>query len=232
MNKNQKGGYKYAYLTSVTSPMSPTYAIPISDTTTSLYDLMSPSSSINFDVLSEPEPVVLSATSPMVITTESDRLKSPYLPSIKVEKDPLFSPFKKQVEISFYQNLNADPNVHKRMVNHFYYKVLDKYLYGDLIDILNYTTVKNGTVSLIPKLSDYNESTVEKESVDTIEKKIDFIAENFFSKDMMRKILNDFVIDANVNWVDLPKKSYFIKQLVKDKLLSRIRKAISHKITA
>ncbi len=107
-----------------------------------------------------------------------------------------------------------------------YYKLLDKWLYEELVDILNYFRVRDGKVVLISSMKDYDSSAVENDSIDMLERKIDYIQSDFFTiKDMM-KLLNTYVLQSGTNWYDLIKNPYYIKKEAKDVILGRIKKAL------
>lgn len=147
--------------------------------------------------------------------------KQPYLQSINISYT--------KPTIGFYENLNADPKIHTRLTKYFYYKLLDKWLYEDLIDILNYFKIKDGKVSLIDNLKEYDPTSVDKDSDENIQKKIDFIEKFFLTKNMMYKILSEYVKGSETGWIDLPKNDFFIKQVVEDKLIKKLKQLISEK---
>lgn len=175
-------------------------------------------------------PIILSPTSeislvsPLLVTTITSTEQIPHtiLPtSININYT--------KPTISIYKNLNADPRVHQRLVKYFYYKALDKWLYEDLIDILNYLKIRNGKVDIINSMKEYDPLAVDKESDDDIRKKIDFIEKFFLSKRLMARIIHEYVKHTGTNWVDLPKNEYFIRQIVGNKLTRRIKRAIAER---
>lgn len=156
---------------------------------------------------------------PFLVTTTDI---NPLLPT-------LVYPYGQSIPITFYENLNADPRIQKRIAKNLYYKVLDNWLYDDLSDILNYFRVRDGRVELINTQAEYDPLSVEKEPIEQTEKKIDFIEKFFFTREMMRKLLQRYIRETGINWIDLPKHTYFIKQLVKDKIMRNTRTAMAEK---
>lgn len=124
-----------------------------------------------------------SPLSPAVITSEDYLVTSEFVsPNLLFTKGPInisINPNYSTPLVGFYDNLNEDPNVRSRMVKYIYYKVLDSWLYNDLIDLLSYLKVRDGKVSLIDSVDDYKASNVDKDSDEVIEKKIEYI-EKFF----------------------------------------------------
>lgn len=157
----------------------------------------------------------------VVVSDEMPNSPFPYLTS--------FNTTYTKPAIGFFENLNADPRVHKRMVKYFYYKALDKWMYEDMRDVLNYFTIKNDKVDLISSMKDYDVTAADKESNETTEKKIDFIGKYILTQSYMNKILNDFVNRNNISWVDLPKRELLLEQVVEEKLTKMLRGLIADK---
>ena len=157
---------------------------------------------------------------PVVITTES-----PYLsPSVKWPKK-----WTEPITLTFYDDLNLHPEVQKRISKHIYYKLLDKWLYEDMIDVLNYFKIVDGRVKLISSLKDYDPLRVEKDTTQTVEKKTDYIQENVFFRSDIEKLLRKYVKETKTNWYDIPNNTYFIKKIIKDELIKRIKNLIAEK---
>src|SRR3990172_8348480 len=104
---------------------------------------------------------------------------SPYIPVDTVTLTPLNSivvssdenaPYKTSLNLTYsrpiigvYENLNADPNIHKRLVKYYYLKTIEKWLYEDLIDVLNYVAIKDGKADIIKSMKEYNPVGVDKD---------------------------------------------------------------------
>lgn len=160
--------------------------------------------------------IIMTQPAPFIISTES-----PYIPSITFIQE--------QPYMAVYENLDANPEVHADMARYFYYKTLDKWLYDDLIDILNYFVVTGGKVELIKNMNDYKSDIVNKDTQENIEAKISFIEKYLFSKDNMMKILKKFVRETSTHWYQLTKNEYYVRQVVKHYLKNKIKKAITVK---
>lgn len=126
-----------------------------------------------------------------------------------------------------YTDLNEDVKVHARMTKFFYFKMLDNWFYNDLVDFLSYFTISGDNVSLIKKLSDFKEDSVKKDTIEDMEKKIDYIEKKIFSMEDMYNILFKFVRETSTNWYDLYKHESLIMAVVRRYLRHKIKKLIS-----
>jgi hypothetical protein len=177
----------------------------------STFNLNSPFVSIGSPYVDTISPLIVSER-PILTTT------TPYLPSVNVGYS--------YPTLSFYEDLSSRPDIQKRLVKYYYYKVLDKWLFSDLIDILNYFTVKDNRVDIIKSKLEYNPTTVDKDSNDIIQKKINFIEKVIFSTNDIYKIIKKYVQETGTRWVDLPKNEFFLRQVIEDELKRKIRKAM------
>ncbi len=199
----------------VTSPSKPGEIVisPVGNVYSPIIDAFSPVIPFPLSPVSAlaPSPFV---SAPVVMTLDG--------PPYKTSVDFSYS----QPLVSVYRDLEADPKVQKRMVKYFFYKVLDKWLFEDLKDLLGYLNVTGEKVSLISDTNKFNATSSEKDSVDVINKKADFIGKYIFTMSVMTKVLRKFVQEANASWYDLPKHEFFIRQVVRDNLEKALKLAI------
>lgn len=127
---------------------------------------------------------------------------------------------------TYYEDINYDPKVQRQLTSHYYYKTLDKWLYDDLLDVLNYFVYSNGQISLIKNLSEYDPKRIHKESNEIVDKKVEYIEKNLLDKNYMHKILKKYVKETNTEWVYLPKNEFFLKQAIEKELIKRIKQSI------
>lgn len=130
------------------------------------------------------------------------------------------------IPLPSYLDLNKDPRVHKQVVKYYRYKTLDKWLYNDMIDILGYFYVDDKGVHLINNLSEYREDAAATDSEQTIERKIEYIEKYFLTEDTMYRILTKLVTGASINWYDLHKNEFFVKEDIKLQLKNILKKTI------
>jgi hypothetical protein len=198
--------------TILVSPVTPAFS-PVNDLI-----ITSPTYSTSTTDLIVTSPVAMIDSDSIVFADPSSPYDS-YIPSINLSYT--------RPSFSVYKNLNADPEVQSRISKYIYYKVLDKYLYDDMSDILNYMVVKNGEVSLIKKLDDHKITTVDNDSDKNKDLKVAFIEKNVLSKKIVKNLLHKFVAETGTNWYDIPKKTFYVKQMIHKALKKIIKSEIS-----
>jgi len=171
--------------------------------------------------------LTVSASSPLPILPSSLTLSTPYISAPVIPLGTLIIPG--TPTIPQFLDLNKNRDVQKQVTKYFRYKTLDKWLYGDMLDILGYFTISGGSVDLIKKLSDYRDSTDINRSESDNEKIIEWIEKYILTYDAMSRILTNFVKETNANWYDLHKNEYFIKDIIQNKLKSIIKHTIGDK---
>jgi hypothetical protein len=110
--------------------------------------------------------------------------------------DPVIAP---------YENLNADPKVRKRVVKFFYYKVFDKWIYKELINLLSYVNSKN-KLKLVSSLKNIKSNSSKKGNQSTAKKKSKFLEEKVFGKKgkkVMYNIIRKYVNTRKLQWINL-----------------------------
>ena len=129
--------------------------------------------------------------------------------------------------LAMVENMNADPEVHKKMTKYFYYKTLDKWIYNDLLGVLSYFQISGKNVSLKKDLDKINPNDVLKLKQDEVDKLVDNLEDNYLTKDMVKKILHRFVNDTNVNWYDLTKYEGPIREVIGKTVKSKLKRKIA-----
>lgn len=161
-------------------------------------------------------------TRSLVKTLTTQQPEMPFVPTV----DFTYS----RPSIALVENLNADPDVHKKVTKYFYYKVLDKWIYDEMMSVLSYFKVDGGKkVSYVNKLDDYNKDAAMKYSQEQVDAIIDFIEDSLFTKKMVNSILHQFVSESGVNWYDLPHQEGVVREIISKKLKHKIRKHIAGK---
>ena len=126
-------------------------------------------------------------------------------------------------------DLNKDHRVHKQVTKYFMYKTLDKWLYGDMKNILAYFKVDNNGPRLIDNLSEYREDGAAKDDEQTIEAKIKYIEKYFLTYDTMYRILKKYIRGTHANWYDLHKQEYFVEEDIKNQLTKILKETIAER---
>lgn len=119
-----------------------------------------------------------------------------------------------------YSDLNQDPQIRNQLTKYFYYKVLDKFLYEDLFDLLSYLTVSNDKVNLA---KNPDKASSANDSQEIVEKKVAFIERALFSKDDMYKILKRLTAENGVEWIQLPHNQEVVVAAVRKYLKQKLR---------
>lgn len=116
-----------------------------------------------------------------------------------------------------YLDLNQDERVHRQVTRYFRFKTLDKWLYEDMNDLLAHLRVDGGNVQPVA------EATTAKDSAEATEAKINFIERNLLTEDTMHGILKKLVRGAGLNWYDLHKNEFFVKEAIKNHLRKMLK---------
>lgn len=121
--------------------------------------------------------------------------------------------------------LNEDVGYQNKVIDHFYTRLTEKWLYSDptFKGLLKYFKVKKngekGSVMLISKPSDASESNVSEDDKKHVFRYIEkyFITERFVSK-----IIREYVSTTRIKWYDLYNNSRTVKDLLRHKLKKQI----------
>jgi len=123
-------------------------------------------------------------------------------------------------ETSKKSNIGNDSDVKKSVIKYYYYKLLEKWIFDDMVGILAFVKLnENKKPSFITSNDDFDIEKTSKESKHILEIKTDFIKDAFFTKDFVKKILKKVVNNNNISWYDLydyesgVKKSLYLKTL-------------------
>jgi len=132
-----------------------------------------------------------------------------------------------RIVTGYYPDLDKDPQVHRTLKKYYYYKLLDKWMYGDLKSLLAYVVVDNGKARLINSLSDYNTNSINNSKEDDLTIRINFL-ENLIPTDLIKTVLERIVHKYGIHWYHLNKNEDLIKKkleiAVKELLEGKIKK--------
>lgn len=158
-------------------------------------------------------PVIL--TQPQLYSTKS------YTPYVGV--NPLNS---NVISSGFYKDLNKDKSVQKTFTKYYYYKILDKWIYKELMPLLAFVDISGEKPQLIKSLSEYDVQKLASNSSEQIEKKINYLERVIITKDMVRHVLKKICSENNINWYDLDKNEKKIKTVFYNYLLDKLKDSI------
>ena len=128
-------------------------------------------------------------------------------------------------------DLNKDSRVHKQVVKFYRYKTLDKWLYGDMIDLLGYFRVDDKGVSIIDNMSEYRQDAAARYDPQTIEQIINYIEKYILTEDTTYRILKKLVRGTGINWYDLHKSEFFVKEDIKSQLQKILKDTVVERST-
>lgn len=138
------------------------------------------------------------------------------------------NPFKPGlITTGFYRDLNKDKSVQKTFAKYYFYKILDKWIYKELLPLLAFVDISSGKPQLIKSLSDYDVQKLAKDSEDEIEKKVKYMEDKILSKDLVRHVLKKICNENQLNWYDLNKHERKIKKIFYNYLLDKLKEAIN-----
>lgn len=130
------------------------------------------------------------------------------------------------VSSGFYKDLNKDKKVQKTLTKYYYYKILDKWIYKELMPLLAFVEIIEGKAQLIKSMEKYDVQKLLSNSDEQIEKKINYLEKIIVTKDMVRHVLKKICSENNINWYDLNKYEKKIKTVFYNYLLDKLKDAI------
>ena len=114
-----------------------------------------------------------------------------------------------QPQFPLMPNLDLDNDEKSKNIitEYFYFKVLDKWLYDEMLDILAFLKVSGNNIDLIDKMSEYNSKSTDKDTQESVEKKIKFIEKNgLITKNDIYNILREYTRETDTKWANLVNK--------------------------
>jgi hypothetical protein len=138
---------------------------------------------------------------------------------------PRTVPLMQLPSIVSYPNLNTDSDLRRKVTEYFYDKLKSNWMKYHFLDLYQMIHVKDNTASLISNLS--NLESEEKEKHANI--KLQFLLNNYLSKNDLYMLLKKFVKINQLNWWDLKKHSDKVKLFIHHKISKYIKQEISNK---
>lgn len=137
------------------------------------------------------------------------------------------NPFKPGLITSgFYKDLNKDKSVQKTLSKYYFYKIIDKWIYKELLPLLAFVEIKSGKPELIKSLEDFDVQKLSKDSDAEIEEKVKYMEKIILTKDMVRHVLKKICNENNINWYDLNKYERKIKTVFYNYILDKLKDSI------
>lgn len=130
-----------------------------------------------------------------------------------------------------FTDLNKDKAIQKKITKYFLYKILDKWLYNDFKPILGFVKIADGKPSLIRSMSDYKPDSINSDSVENIEKRIDYLEKILINKKLVRHVLKKIISENQLEWINLNKHKGMIKKILRKYIHSKLEDAIKSSST-
>lgn len=125
-----------------------------------------------------------------------------------------------------YENLNYNSSVHKRVVNYFYYKLLEKWIYqDDMSKILNFLKVVNGKVVFVSSIKEYEQAKKDGEVDKRL--KVNHIAEYFLTKSKFSEYMYKFVKRSNIPWIHLYRNQGQVRRFIGRRLFNKFQESLN-----
>lgn len=125
-----------------------------------------------------------------------------------------------------YTDLNKDKRIQKTISKYFLYKILDKWLYQDFMPIVAFVKITDGKPSLIRSMNDYKPESLSSDSVENIEKRIDYLEKILINRKLVKHVLKKIVNDNEIGWTQLNKNKAMVKKVFKKYLQSKLEEAV------
>ncbi len=131
------------------------------------------------------------------------------------------------ISTGFYKDLNKDKSVQKTLSKYYFYKIIDKWIYKELLPLLAFVDIKSDKPQLIKSLESFDVQKLSKDSNEEIEKKAKYMEQIIITKDMVRHVLKKICNDNHINWYDLNKHEKKIKKVFYNYLLEKLKESIN-----
>ncbi len=125
-----------------------------------------------------------------------------------------------------YKNLSVDKSTVKTIVKYYYYKLLDKWLYRELMPLLAFIEIQDGNARIITSLENFNPKKLTEDSVDNIEKRIDYMEKIIITKEMVHHVLKKILKLYNMGWYDLKENDQEVKKFFYKYIKNKLEDAI------
>lgn len=128
-----------------------------------------------------------------------------------------------------YDKLNRDKKTKKTLTKYYFYKIIDKWLYKELMPLLGFVDIQNGNPKLITSMRDYNGEKLLKESKEDLEKKIHYMEKVLLTKDIVKHVLKKIIDKYNIDWAQLEEYEPEVKKYFFNYLKNKLEEAIGGK---
>ena len=189
------------------------------------------SSSISSSIGLSPLSPITTSVSKLTVSPYSTQIVTANLNTPYVNTAYLTTPYVVPVPIvEIDTGLNDSWLIRKEATKHLLHKVLDKWLYDDdLCYLLKYLKVHNGKVDLVSNDKEIDTNKICKDSIEDVEKKIDYIEENILGIEQMRKLIQRTIEETGIPWTNITQKQgeKFTIRVVEKYLKKELKKKLA-----
>lgn len=139
--------------------------------------------------------------------------------------------YPRTITMPTYTDLNYDSNIRKRVVNYFYYKTLEKWLYDDdnMTQLLNFFVVEKDKVFLVNSLSDYEKTKKNLLSESKKRTIVNFIGKYLLTKSKMGDFIHKFIKKYSIPFVNLYHNQRAVKKFIGRQLFRKLSKSLERR---
>lgn len=164
--------------------------------------------------------IYTSVSYPLIYTKEDLKKTSPFVSVTPIGTSGV------QYTYGRFNDLNKDKSIQKKITKYFLYKILDKWLYNDFRSLLGYVKISDGKPVLIRSMSDYNPDSISSDSVENIEKRIDYLEKILINRKLVKHVLKKIISENEIEWVKLNNHKPLIKKILRKYINSKLEDAV------
>jgi hypothetical protein len=127
-----------------------------------------------------------------------------------------------------YENLNNDPDLIRKVTKYFFEKTMNSWLYSDFEDLLTYLVIKGDKVSVVSNKKEL-ENNKRDSNMKSIEKKVNFIADNVMTKYDMKSFLKKYALKSGLDLWKLKENKSYVKKSIYKKIKNKLEKLAYHR---
>ena len=127
-----------------------------------------------------------------------------------------------------YENLNNDPDLIRKVTKYFFEKTMNSWMYSDFEDLLTYLVIKGDKVSVVSNKKEL-ENNKRDSNMKSIEKKVNFIADNVMTKYDMKSFLKKYALKSGLDLWKLKENKSYVKKSIYKKIKNKLEKLAYHR---
>ncbi len=106
-------------------------------------------------------------------------------------------------------DLNKDPNTHEIVTNSIYKQFYEEWVYeDDFKDIVSRLKVSGRRVKIVSKGNKITPNASDMQPI------IEYLKHSILKRGSLERILREMVVETNINWYEVEKNIYFVKEVL------------------